>query len=274
MLDCTSAYGLTFWFPAGDRAVGQSLRDAGEFSRVELEFIVETLGLDPAGVVIDVGANLGSVCLPIAARFPSLRVLAFEPNLPIHGLLAANATGNRLTNVEVFPWAVGAAFSVVNFPAMGLGADANFGAVGLDTVTAGTVPVLMVPLDRLGLTGVGLIKIDVEGFDLDVLMGARDLLAGQRPTVVFEGKPGPNTTQAVTLMRDLGYRCYWLYVPFVTARNAKRSPVHLNAWRGDMNIVAVPADRTPVWSLPEIGAADEDWRGRIAEMSYLDRYRR
>lgn len=274
MLDCTTAYDLVFWFPAGDRAVGRSLRDAGEFSRVELDFIRACLEPDPTGRMIDVGANIGSICLPIAKAFPRVAVHAFEPHLPVQQVLATNCTINRLINVQILPWAVGDQVGMVQFPLLTLRHLANFGMVGRDTKSSGTIPTFQCRLDDLGFQDTRVIKIDVEGHDLGVLKGAVSLIRQQHPVVLFEGKPGEATSSAITLLRDLGYECYWLYVPFVTALNAKCLPVDTKtSWEGDINIVAVPKDRQPAWTLPRIGAPEEDWRSRTTELGYLQPYR-
>ena len=63
MLVQTEAYGLKLLVPANDTGVSQCLRDNGEFARVEVELIQSLVN---GGVYIDVGANIGSIALPLA----------------------------------------------------------------------------------------------------------------------------------------------------------------------------------------------------------------
>jgi tRNA G46 methylase TrmB len=91
------AYGLTFRFPALDTAVGASLRDHGEFARPEIDFISAAC----AGDLIDVGANIGAICLPFARDNPSSQVVAIEAHPGVAALLRWNVTANDLTNVTV-----------------------------------------------------------------------------------------------------------------------------------------------------------------------------
>ena len=63
MLVETEAYGLKLIVPANDSGVSQCLRDNGEFAKVEVDLIASLLG---GGVCIDVGANIGSIALPLA----------------------------------------------------------------------------------------------------------------------------------------------------------------------------------------------------------------
>lgn len=269
MFDCTIAYGLKFLIPQLDRAVGDCLRKAGEFARAEVEFIVDSLSQTENPLFLDVGANIGAISLPVAGKLPSVNIVAFEPNLPVYGLLNANVVGNQLENVICYPWAVGKDKGVVDFPFVPLGASLNFGGVGFSTDGFARCPTVMVRLDDLDLRKIDFLKIDVEGFDLDVLSGARKLLDRDKPTLIFEGKVGENTTKAIELVQDLGFDCYWFYTPFLLPTNMKRFPVDMKNWIGDMNVVAVPAHSRPAWPLPKINSPDEDWRGRRDLVGHL-----
>ncbi|HYC02726.1 MAG TPA: FkbM family methyltransferase [Azospirillaceae bacterium] len=273
MLDITSAYGLNFWFPSHDSAVGRCLREAGEFARAELDFIVDSLKAAPSGAFLDVGANIGSIGLPAARSLPRTTVWAFEPNPGVFQLLAANTVQNRLGNVVLRQCCVGAQAGVVRFPAPPLDRPLNFGAVGLGDQSKETVPCLMVTLDELAVPDVRFIKIDCEGFDLEVIQGARRTIAEQRPTLLFEGKPGAKTQAAITLLTELGYRCHWFYAPFVSGNNAKGVTVDVGNWAGDINVVAVPMGSATAWPLPAVTAPDEDWKLRSQDFGYLARYK-
>lgn len=69
LLDVTRAFDLDFRFPASDTIVGPTLRTYGEFSRVELDILLH-LACDPTGVMVDAGANIGSLALPFARARP------------------------------------------------------------------------------------------------------------------------------------------------------------------------------------------------------------
>lgn len=159
MLETTSAYGLKLLVPAQDSGVGQSLRENGEFARIEVELIKELLG---GGVLIDVGANIGSIALP-AASAASL-VIALEANRGFANVLAANALNNSLWNVSVVHAAVGEIDRLARFPMMPLGAAGNLGTSGFHMT--GKYPeevVCMTTLDRIAPAETKVVKIDVEG---------------------------------------------------------------------------------------------------------------
>ena len=131
MLDITIAYGLTYLFPEGDSAVGLSLRNHGEFARPEVDLISAYMNSAAVGsTFIDVGANIGAICLPVAARHPKATIVALEAQRRIHGVLCANALANRLFNVECHHLAAGASEGLISFPSFPLTTRRNFGDVG------------------------------------------------------------------------------------------------------------------------------------------------
>jgi FkbM family methyltransferase len=85
----------------------------------------------------------------------------------------------------------------------------------LGDVSDGTIRSIEVPvrrLDDLGLTDIGLIKIDVEGHELAVLHGATETLTQQRPAIVVEAEERhhPNSVAEITgLLQGLGYAGYF-----------------------------------------------------------------
>ncbi|MFM8819558.1 MAG: FkbM family methyltransferase [Phenylobacterium sp.] len=128
-LDVTRAYGLDFRFPASDTVVGANLRTFGEFSRVELDVLLH-LAPETAGVMIDAGANIGSLALPFAKARPGWKVMAYEAQRWICHLLAANAVENDLLNVEPIHAALGSDETLTDFPVAGLDSGVNFGGLG------------------------------------------------------------------------------------------------------------------------------------------------
>lgn len=270
MLDCTIAYGLSFLFPAKDSAVGASLRDYGEFARPELDFLVEAAG--GAGAFIDVGANIGAIALPFAAKRPEWRVLAVEAHRGVSGVLAANALNNRLHNVDVIHAAAGAERCLVDFPATSLSSVANFGNIGFHDRAAPMESVRMLTLDEIAPEDTRLIKIDVEGFEAEVLKGAEGLLR-KRAVVWLAEATIQNPVASTTVIRtfqDAGYQVFWFYAPFVTPTAGKKRPTQPGV--GDANVVALPPGAANSWGLTPIGSAEESRPPGIAAYPYLKRY--
>lgn len=144
-------------------------------------FLLRSL-LSPGMHVVDVGANLGYYLLLILRSIgPSGSVCLIEPspeNLPhFHKQIAANG----FHNVVLHPVAVGEAEGTV-----GLRSGINS---GVTAENAGAYQVPIKPLDAVTPDRVDALKIDVEGFELDVLRGAAHVLQRDQPILFLEVHP-------------------------------------------------------------------------------------
>jgi FkbM family methyltransferase len=270
MLDSTVAYGLTFLFPTADSAVGASLRNHGEFARTELDFLAEAA--QGSGTLIDVGANIGAIGLPFARLKPDWKVMAVEAHRGLSGVLAANVLNTRLYNVEVIHAAAGAERGLADFPATPLTATTNFGAIGFNTSGAPMETVRTLTLDDLAPADTRLVKIDVEGFEPEVMKGASELLR-RRTAVWLVEATIQNPASAASVIRtfqEAGYSTHWFFAPFATPASPKGAPREASV--GDANIVALPPGVANSWRLPPVGAPDERRPGSASAYPYLSRY--
>jgi FkbM family methyltransferase len=138
--------------------------------------------LAPGMRVADVGANIGYYLLLFEhAVGPGGHITCFEPDPENLRELRATLAVNGFANVEVVAAAVGAADGIA---ALRTGLNATVVAAG-----PGTIQVPLVSLDRALAAPIDLLKIDVEGYEAQVLAGARRLLAGQRPALFVEIHP-------------------------------------------------------------------------------------
>lgn len=150
--------------------------------------------LRPGMVVFDVGANLGRFALQAArAVGPSGQVHAFEPTATILARLRHNAALNDLPNVVAIEAAVTDQAGTVTLHESERMTELNslYGsASGFDDDRPwNTVEVPALALDdylrQQALPAVDLVKIDVEGAELAVLRGARELLRGPAPPLLL-----------------------------------------------------------------------------------------
>jgi FkbM family methyltransferase len=132
-------------------------------------------------LVLDVGANVGNHTMYLAA-VAGCRVEAFEPNVSLCDALTMSASLNSLSDrINVHRTGVGIGNGWARFAEA---LPSNLGAQKLD-VGKGDIPI--VALDDMHFqSAVGMIKIDVEGMELDVLNGAKALLRRDRPLVYVE----------------------------------------------------------------------------------------
>jgi FkbM family methyltransferase len=156
--------------------------------------------LRPGMAFFDVGSHLGEYALLAAKRVgQSGQVHAFEPNPWLFRVLERNLRRNSATNCRASELAVGARQGVAELEVAGDPAEGQIRRPGLP-ISASDVPRLaasyQVQLTTLDAyhTGVGgpaidLIKLDIEGAELDALKGGSGLLATRSPVLVFECQP-------------------------------------------------------------------------------------
>ena len=118
----------------------------------------------------------------------------------------------------------------------------------------------MIRLDDLELARCALIKIDVEGYEWQVIEGARATIGRLRPTLYFEAKRLPGTEAAMGFLLQHGYRLYWHFSFFFRADNFRNKVENAFQNLGDMNVLAVPDTGMQPADLPEIQSATEDWQ--------------
>ncbi len=173
-----------FEFRVVDRIFTTSERDS-------LEALVSALS--PGDTVWDVGSRVGEFTVPLAKTVgPSGLVVALEPDPSVRGRLKANLDLNQLENVRVIPLALGReagkaqlAWTVNSCPSLlpktqpGPGSEREGEPAGLPNGD-GRVEVEVLPGDQLRkrerLPVPNAIKVDVEGFEYEVLCGLKETL--------------------------------------------------------------------------------------------------
>lgn len=128
-------------------------------------------------LAIDVGAHVGLWARVLASHFG--RVIAFEPMSDIADCFDVNLAA--ATNVTLDRRALGDVAGMGRIKAMQ--PDIASGRIG-----AGGEMIRIVTLDEVDPQGVDLIKIDVEGYDLKVLLGGERVIRRDKPVVVIEQK--------------------------------------------------------------------------------------
>lgn len=178
-----------------DEYVGRSIFSYGEYNPDETEKIL-SLARDRC---LDIGANIG--CISQALHHEGFVVEAFEPQPEIFGLLEFNARGAIVHNTAVGDEAGWATMPKVHYSTKG-----NFGGLGLfETSIYGDYKVPVLTIDSLNYEDVGFIKIDVEGFELQVLKGATETIKKCRPTMYIEDDRTEKSAALRNYIRELGY---------------------------------------------------------------------
>lgn len=163
---------------------------------------------EPGMRFFDIGANAGFYTLAAARRVtPAGHVWAFEPYAENVCNLLRHVDMNEIDNVTVVQAAVSthtklAGFSIAESNAMGhVSTDSKY-----------LVPTLCIDefCRTRAIEAPSLMKIDVEGAELDVLEGAREAL-GKQSTVIFLSLHGPKEERGcIAFLEQLGYRLVYL----------------------------------------------------------------
>ena len=213
-----SSGGLRWWVPAWDNSFATCAPGADN-GRVLPEMLA-ILRERPQPVVLDVGANLGYVCMSIARHERSRRVIAIEPVPWLADALEHTAKLNRFDAVSVVPKAI----SDGEWLDLGIPHQEGVHFTTLTTSTAehdregGRAPrrEIRVPATTLDAVleengfrpeDVACVKIDVEGAEPIALATGRHALSA-RPPVVFEAFGEPARREVEAVLAPLGFTRY------------------------------------------------------------------
>jgi FkbM family methyltransferase len=182
--------------PSGDVIVMSSAERIGSFLLIRQYFEDAELAAcerlaTPGSTVIDVGANVGIFTMTLARLVGETgTVIAVDP-LPRNCVrLRAHAQMNRHANVRIVELAVGEKAGSVR---LNSAIDPAFVSIYPDSTAASgsaDIEVEVRPLDdiwqSMGRPEVSFMKVDVEGSELGVLDGGKELLSAHRPTMLIE----------------------------------------------------------------------------------------
>ncbi len=232
----------TLTFPP-DAYIGKSLELLGEYSEDEAAFLRSLL--KPGDVVVEAGANIGALTVPMA-RIAG-RIFAFEPQTAICRTLCDNLAANGLGHALVFPEALGETQRIAY-----LSPDAhNCGGVALSD--AGERAVRVTTLDSHNLDRLDLLKADVEGMEVDVLLGARQTIARCRPLIYAEDDRAEGGRRLLDTLFAMNYRV-WRHAPPLWSKDNFRGCAE-DPWptgTASFNLFAVPAERDPLPQTAEL----------------------
>jgi FkbM family methyltransferase len=159
--------------------------------------------LTPGDLVLDIGANVGNHTLYLAV-LARARVIAFEPNVGLTAALEASVARNGLGDaIDVRTMGLGRAAGAAEF------ARAMPDNLGAQSLALGKGAIEVATLDSLGIEGpVRMIKIDVEGMEVDVLEGAGVLIGRDRPLLYIESHDEAAFREVSHWIQKHGY-AYW-----------------------------------------------------------------
>lgn len=216
---CSTQYGVDIVIdPSRDKGVEQSIFRTGAYEKGTLS-VIQTV-LQPGDRFVDIGSNVGMMTLVAAkAVGPLGRVDAFEPLPEIRHLLKESVESGKLGNVVIHDCALGASTSKM---AIHRHPEVNRGSASLAWPSTSDDSI-MIDIDTLDERifqqtpqPIRMIKIDVEGWELEVLKGSVNTLRKDpQPVLCIEFSQlhpleGGTPFDMVDLLAGLGYQPYRL----------------------------------------------------------------
>jgi len=191
--------------PDSGFGVGFQILERAAFDPVEVELAVQLLEtrrryFGDGAVAIDCGANIGAHTIEWAIAMTGWgSVISIEAQERIYYALAGNIALNNCFNAIAMHGAVSSEPGVMKMPAPNYLTASSFGSLELrpsattefigqaiDYSEENMVPVQRIALDSLQLSRVDLIKIDIEGMEMEALEGARQLIEKSHPILLIE----------------------------------------------------------------------------------------
>ena len=165
--------------------------------------------LKPGMVFYDLGANIGFFSL-LASRLvgKSGKVFSFEPDPVTAGRFRRNIERNQITNVTVIEAGVASLTDKFRFvPANSSSPDRGVGKFAVADEISPSESIQCYALDDFAQERPHphAIKCDVEGMEVEVIRGARNLFSSRKPLIVFEIHSSANGEEVRNICRGLGY---------------------------------------------------------------------
>ncbi|MDZ4735605.1 MAG: FkbM family methyltransferase [Rhodospirillaceae bacterium] len=225
--------------------LGFALIEHGEWA--EPEVAVVTALLRPGDVVIECGAHIGTLTIPMArAIAPGGAVHAFEAQPYFARLLDANLALNGMADVVMRNVVVSGASGTIRLPPVTYDKSVNYAGLSfasLPTDGSGVgKPIPMRTLDQIcaRFDRLNLIKLDIEDMEPAALAGAATLFDRFRPIVYCKIRRPTAFAQVRDFLTTRGYRLYWHIFPHYRADNYRGNPVNRFGVQGDVNLLALP----------------------------------
>lgn len=164
----------------------------GDFEQEELNYL-QRLNLNQGVNIWDVGANVGIYSIFFSKCFPNAKVVSFEPSKSTFELLEQNLAHNKCLGVASFNCGLGSSNNPKLLIRSILGAGSNSIVLKDASQENSSEQIQMTTIDAFlsdhPHLAPGFIKLDVEGYEPQVIMGGRSFIESQKPLIMMEVFP-------------------------------------------------------------------------------------
>lgn len=171
-----------------DNVISHSLKEYGEWAQQEIDFLLHFIKAGDS--VADVGAFIGTHSRAFSDTVGINGVVyAFEPRGKIVEVLLDNVKLSPIQNIKLFQCGLGDECREIEITEALEYSEKNFGNFSLNTIkkaVEGTQRIHLRTLDEFSIAHLDLIKVDVEGMEIDVLLGGDATILKNRPFIFAE----------------------------------------------------------------------------------------
>lgn len=174
----------------------------------------------PILTIFDVGANVGQTSIDYAAHFPTAAIYAFEPIKSTYEKLCSNT--QHLPQIKSMHLGIGNTFESLEISLL---PETNAQQNSLNNKSKDNEPKEIVHvntidnlMEELHLTEIDLLKIDTEGFEMNVLSGAQSTFQKNKIKMVYieigfakANNHNTNFLEIYSKMEELGFIFYGIY---------------------------------------------------------------
>jgi FkbM family methyltransferase len=177
------------------------------------------ISLNPGDVALDIGANIGLQSIRMSKSVGDKgQVYAFEPLTHLREKFSSNAKLNKANNITLFPFALSNKESEADFSINKNTWNQGTFSIGNNDSGSEIQHVLIKVADEIqeiiSLERLDLIKIDVEGFEYQVMLGLKETLEKHKPRIIFEYDSnywqtnGQSITNCFDFLKVMSYTLY------------------------------------------------------------------
>jgi len=228
-----------------DQYVSRAIRTYGEYCQAEIDAMKQFIDKD--SLYIDVGVNIGYHSLAIH-KVTGCSVVGFEPH-PTHFAVAAENCKDL--PIQLFNAALGSRTKMIELTDIDLDSLGNYGETKQDE--QGIIEAQSITLDSLNVPAIHGMKIDVEGFEYEVMKGSEKTIDKYRPVILYEAL-NLDWTNAFDFLDHKGYSQYWLACFNTPTKDDTFIPKDKNVdagfgQGGVSNIIAIPKEKPQIGNL-------------------------
>ena len=180
-------FDCTFKVPNIKENIGFEIFVNGVYEQETIEFIVNKIPAN--GFLIDIGANIGSIIVPVCKIRSDISAVAIEASPRVFNYLEFNTGYNKLSNCTIINKAV-TDTDAITIPFYSPAEQFGIGCLApgftdeaemTETITIDSL------IKSVGIKKVDFIKIDIEGYEYFAFKGAEELLSRpDAPVILFE----------------------------------------------------------------------------------------